>query len=454
MNCLFRCASSLQTIVSAGTSVGGCLGAALWIAPAQAQPVPTTLAPGVTDTVITSPENNPDQYNITGGVLSEGSAPNLFHHFQQFDVGTNDTATFVVPGQVENVINLIENVNPARVNGTLGLTGADANLYLVSPGGVIFGPGAQLALPADLTVTTADALLFDETQLAVVQSGEGFNAAGLTGAPSGHVFTVLEPNGIENQGALGLAANQSLTLLGGTVQNSGTITVPGGTVNLAAVPGGYTVRISRPGNLLSLEITPNATDLEPFEPTPIGPETFDPTDLPGMLTGGESDSGSELVKNPDGSFSVITAVQPETEGNGPNLSEVGTVVVQGAIDVSGTTGGDITLIGPRVALIGATLTAEGTAAGGTIQVGSLPIEVMPDVSTPANLETVFVYADRLTDISTSGITPQSSGGLVYIWSSDTTQYYGQVTAAGEGGTVLIDGVERQPVTPRPARPGR
>ncbi|MEO1590007.1 MAG: filamentous hemagglutinin N-terminal domain-containing protein [Cyanobacteria bacterium J06632_22] len=438
MNCLIRRALGIQ----AATALAASLGVALWTAPTLAD---TTLTPGATNTEITPIGET--RYEISGGERSAGPAPNVFHHFTQFDVGQGHEAIFVVPASIENVIGLIESADPARINGLLGLTGASSNLYLVSPGGVLFGPEAQLSLPADLMVTTADGLIFNETELVAVQSEGSFDATTLTGTPSAYVFTLLEPTAaIENQGTLEVGDNRSITFLAGNVQTSGSLIAPGGTINLAAVPGGYTVRLSRPGALLSLELTPNQADLPEFTPTPIGPETFGSATLPALLTGGSATSVGEIIENPDGSFSLVGTVTPETT-TGPNLDEVGTVVVQGRIDVSDTIGGGVSVVAPRVALIGADITADGSSVAGSIQIGSLPVTFQADA--PQNLDTVYIYGDRNTRLSASGLEPDSSGGLIYMWADNTVQYYGGAEVAGESSTLFIDaGVQLQRIVPR------
>lgn len=470
MNCLSQCAVSFRTAAATGLSLVIVLGTAS----AQAQ-TGTVLAPGATNTSVTpSATEAGNQYDITGGALSSGPGQNLIHHFEAFEVGENDTANFVVSGPVENVVSLIESSDPARINGTLKITGTEASLYLVSPSGVLFGSEVQLALPADLTVTTADALQFETTRLAVEQVDGSFDPTDATGTPSAFVFSALEPAAIENQGSLSLKPGQSLTMLAGTVRNVGTLSVPGGTVNLAAVPGGYTVRLSRPGSLLSLELTPNQPDLAPYNPSPIGPETFsatafDVTTLPDQLTGGSVASAGQMVENPDGSFSLVGAATQEAatvataetatvataRDSSPNLDEVGTVVVQGTVDVSGGVGGKVSVVAPRVALIGADVTAAGTQVGGSIQIGSLPVAaVASEGLAPQNMDSVYVYGDRQTQLSANGINADSSGGSVYVWANHTLQYYGQATAAGDYGTVFMDGgVRLDRIVPR-TRPAR
>ena len=434
----------------AATVIAASLSTVLGSAPALAQ-VSTTIVPGATNTTVT--ETVPGQYDIQGGALSDGAAPNLFHHFLHFDLVAGDQAIFRVSDTaIENVIGLIEpsrlgEFDPARINGMLGLTGAEANLYLVSPGGIIMGAQAQLALPADFTATTADGLFFDDAELSVFQSGEAFDASTLTGTPTAYDFTALDPEGIENRGDLAVNQDQSITLLAGNIQNTGTLTAPSGNVNLLATPGGYTVRLSRPGTLLSLELTPNQANLPEFIPTPIDPSTWTTSALPEMLTGGSATQVGRIIQNPDGSFSLVGTAPPVTI-DGPYFEEVGTVVLQGDVDVSDRIGGNISVIAPRIALIGADLNADGTATAGQIQIGSLPVDVR--AGAPLNLDTVYMYGDRRAQLSASGLRPDSSAGLVYIWADDTVQYYGGATVAGEDGTLFIDaGLDLQRIVPRP-----
>ena len=58
---------------------------------------PTTIAPATVDTSVAQQGN---EFIITGGQTSAGTDPNLVHQFQQFDLSTTDTATFVVTPDV------------------------------------------------------------------------------------------------------------------------------------------------------------------------------------------------------------------------------------------------------------------------------------------------------------------------------------------------------------------
>ncbi|WP_204101793.1 MULTISPECIES: hypothetical protein, partial [Spirulina sp. CCY15215] len=71
-------------------------------------------------------------------------------------------------------------------------------------------------------------------------NNQWFNAFGennyteLTGIPFQFAFDVSQPSAIINQGNLAVNVGQSLTLIGGTVINTGSLNAPNGTITLAA----------------------------------------------------------------------------------------------------------------------------------------------------------------------------------------------------------------------------
>ena len=77
---------------------------------------------------------------------------NVFHSFSQFNVNQGQTVTFQenAPNTLDNVISRVTGGNRSDINGTLRSTpGGHANLYLINPNGVVFGPNAKLDVPGD-----------------------------------------------------------------------------------------------------------------------------------------------------------------------------------------------------------------------------------------------------------------------------------------------------------------
>jgi hypothetical protein len=162
------------------------------------------------------------------------------------------------------------------INGLIQVAGGNANLYLMNPAGVIFGPNAMINVPGDFVVTTATGIGFGNDQW--------FNAVGsndyqtLVGNPSQFAFDLANPGAIFNGGNLTVGEGKNISLIGGTVLNTGTISAPGGDIAIAAIPGTSRVKISKAGNLVSLEVE--------LSRNPDKAQKINPLDLPTLLTEG------------------------------------------------------------------------------------------------------------------------------------------------------------------------
>ncbi|NJO20342.1 MAG: filamentous hemagglutinin N-terminal domain-containing protein, partial [Spirulinaceae cyanobacterium RM2_2_10] len=220
---------------------------------------------------------NGDRIDILGGSFS-GDGANLFHSFQQFGLDAGQIANFLANPSIQNVLARVVGGDPSVINGLLQLSGSDANLYLINPAGLVFGPSASLNVPGDFFATTATAIGFEPG--AWLEAFGTNDYAALIGTPSQFAFDGAIASAIINAGDLQVNPGQHLALLGGQVANTGTLSAPGGQVTVSAVPGTSLVRLSQPGQLLSLEIEPpRTTDGTPLPITPL--------DLPALLTASE-----------------------------------------------------------------------------------------------------------------------------------------------------------------------
>ena len=100
--------------------------------------------------------------------IGEGTdvGPNRFHSFREFNVGAGETVFFLNPAGILNIISRVTGSNESRIDGSL-VVGSEAevgaaNLYLLNPNGVIFGEGARLDIDGSLSVTTAEAISFED----------------------------------------------------------------------------------------------------------------------------------------------------------------------------------------------------------------------------------------------------------------------------------------------------
>ena len=97
---------------------------------------------------------------ITGGTRP-GSGPNLFHSFGEFGVPTNHVANFLNESGLttSNILGRVTGGNPSNIFGTIQTTGfGSANLFLMNPAGIVFGPNASLNVGGSVSFTTADYL--------------------------------------------------------------------------------------------------------------------------------------------------------------------------------------------------------------------------------------------------------------------------------------------------------
>lgn len=84
--------------------------------------------------------------------LGRQVGPNLFHFFDQFNISSGQSVTFDGPPNVHNVLARVTGGTPSAIDGTLACSIKSADLYLINPAGVVFGPGAALDLKGSFTV--------------------------------------------------------------------------------------------------------------------------------------------------------------------------------------------------------------------------------------------------------------------------------------------------------------
>lgn len=388
----------------------------------QAQSI--TPANDGTNTIVTPAGNRLD---ITGGTVS-GNGANLFHSFEQFGLTQGQIANFIANPQLQNILGRVVGNNPSIIDGLIQVSGGTPNLYLLNPAGIVFGPNASLNVPAAFTATTANGIGFGCSPAGT--GCEWFNATGsnnyaaLVGSPNGFNFSTNQAGAIVNAGNLAVASGQTLALIGGTVVNTGQLSAPDGQILIAAVLGQNFVRLSQPGNLLSLEFIP---------PSPSSsPPSSSSTSLAQLLTGGNLGNATGLTVNPDGSVRLVSSgvTIPTTAG---------TAIASGNLDTSGQTGGAIAVLGSQVGLVGASLNASGANGGGSVYVGG---DFQGQGTLPTARQT-FVSRDSTIN---SNALQTGNGGRVIVWADQNTTFAGTITArggalSGDGGFVEVSGKE-------------
>ena len=124
-------------LVISGAIIASCGESAL------AQITPDTTLGSENSTVTSTGEVD----SINGG-WARGA--NLFHSFQEFNIDEGRAAVFTNPVGIENILTRVTGANPSNIFGTLGVRGGNANLFLINPNGIIFGPSSRLAVGLSL----------------------------------------------------------------------------------------------------------------------------------------------------------------------------------------------------------------------------------------------------------------------------------------------------------------
>ena len=253
---------------------------------------------------------NRSEINIEGGIISEDGA-NLFHSFQEFGLDANQIANFISNPEINNILGRVVGGNPSVIHGLIQVLGGNSNLYLINPAGFVLFPGSSINVPGDFTLTTATGVGIGDNWL----NAFGVNDyQSLVGEPTSFAFDFPTSGTIINAGRLEVEAGNDLFLIGGSVFNTGTLTARGGNVAIVHVPGESLVRISQPGQLLSIEIDPPRDNQGQIVP-------FTPQDLPALLTGIEGSEATGLIVNEDGTVQSVVSgeVIPTDAGTYRNL---------------------------------------------------------------------------------------------------------------------------------------
>jgi filamentous haemagglutinin family N-terminal domain len=180
---------------------------------------------------------------------------NLFHSFGLFNLNASESATFTGPDSIENILGRVTGGMASHIDGLVRSTIPDANLFLLNPSGVLFGPNAQLDVQGSFHVSTADFIrLADGVRFNAMPSAED---ALLTTAPP-EAFGFLgekQPASITFVGDLSKGGTElwvpkgkTFSVIGGNIQTQYTLLgAETGEVNLVSVASAGEVGLEQEG---------------------------------------------------------------------------------------------------------------------------------------------------------------------------------------------------------------
>ncbi|MFO0699772.1 MAG: filamentous hemagglutinin N-terminal domain-containing protein [Nitrospira sp.] len=220
-----------------------------WFANSLAQDGPPITSSGLNTQInLSSPSPvGKIRHDITGGTRA---GTNLFHSFGDFNVPDKSIANFLNDTGLptDNILGRVTGGNISNILGTIQTTGfRNANLFLMNPSGIVFGPNASLNVGGSVTFTTANYLRLSDS----VRFNAAINTAAdalLSTAPvTAYGFLGSNPSAITIQGShLTRPEGTSISLVGGnlTIQSSiptngpvqsAIVSAPGGHIHLASV---------------------------------------------------------------------------------------------------------------------------------------------------------------------------------------------------------------------------
>ena len=283
---------------------------------------------------------------------------NVFHSFERFSVGEGRRVYFENPAGVARVFGRVTGDLRSDILGTLGVAGG-ADLFLLNPNGIVFGPNAQLDIAGSFVASTADRFTFAD--------GAAFNAI----APESSLLTVNVPLGVQfnnqpqnrpqgnliNQANLAVGPGQSLTLFGNVVTSSVALTAPDGNVQVL-------------GN--QVELVDRAGAMEPGGNTNLlvaaadGITIADVTDDALLFAPGTGEVVLRADANASGEGNITMLDRQDTlQTNGRNLTLFGNSLSLGALNTTAApqsasresgavaiTAGDITVSGIDASSVG------------------------------------------------------------------------------------------------------
>jgi filamentous hemagglutinin family protein len=325
------------TIASAYVSFANCV---------NAQITPDSTLPNNSSVTIQ------DNIRTIEGGTQAGS--NLFHSFKEFSVPTGSTAFFNNAAGIQNILSRVTGGSISNIDGLIKANGT-ANLFLINPNGIIFGPNTRLNIGGSFIGSTANSINFaDGTKFSATPSqdkplltitapiglGLGTNPGEIQVRGPGHEF-VYDDNIIKysdgkdpgrprpllktNVPGLEVESGKTLALVGGKVSvEGGVLKSPAGRIEIGSVASNGTVSlVSVPeGWKLGYEGAPSFADIQ-FS----GKSFLDTTGVGG---------GAIAVAGKNINFTSESIVRGDTLGdkNGGEISIVGENIVINQSDIS------------------------------------------------------------------------------------------------------------------------
>ncbi len=363
--------------------------------PASPSPPPATALP-------TAPQVTAGAASVVANgsqlTVTESTATAAIN-WNTFNIGSGAGVTFVQPSASSVILNRVLSADPSQIYGTMTANGI---VFLINPQGVLFGQGAEVNVGG---LVASSLNLSDKNLLA---GNWSFSASPNAGA-------------VSNAGSIRVTRGGFAALVGGKVDNTGSISAKLGSVVLAS--GSQVTLDFDDGGLLKVGVDQAALNALVANSGAIIADggriiltAKSANELLGTVVNNSGVLRAQGIGEREGQVWLLAA-DPLTDtgaiGAVANAHAVqggaGAVVSSGSIDVSGAVGGEVTLAGTSVTL-GGTIDANGSGGpAGHVLLNST--------------QATTLAAGSLIDVASSG-----AGGKLTVWSDGTTSALGTVDA--------------------------
>jgi filamentous hemagglutinin family protein len=352
--------------------------------------------------------------------LIHQSTPRAIIDWRRFGINSHEQVKFEQPSVRSATLN---RVTGDQLSVILGRMDANGQVLLVNPHGIIFGKSAQINV-GSLIASTANISNDNFMQGRLL-----FDQPGRPGA------------GVINSGSITAAEGGLVALVAPHVRNDGLIQARLGKVLMGAADT-FTIDLYGDG-LVNLALSDaSLAQLKDAQGQPIKSlisqeGTIDVGGGKAVLVTADAAKGMlDSIINMSGVILADSAVQEG--GRIVLLARGGNVDVSGNLSATGTTGGQIDVLGDAVHLFStAKLDVDGSYGGGVLHVGG----AYQGSGDTYRAQTTFIDAGAMLRANAK---LRGSGGEVVVWSNGETSYDGSIQArggaeAGDGGIVEVSG---------------
>ena len=348
-----------------------------------------------------------------------------------FSIGPGARVDIEQPSAGSAILNRVTGSAPSTLAGRLT---ANGEVYLVNPNGIAVAKGGTVRAGAFVAST------LDIDDGAFLAGRREFSGNGRSAA-------------VSNRGAIEIGPGGYAALIGGRIDNSGTISVPLGRIGLAA---GEAVTLDLSGDgFLSVAVPSEGSEdgalirhtgrlsadggRVEIRAATARQAARQAVNLSGVVEARTVSGRSGAVVlggGPGGTVAVSGRIEASAPRRAPAVAAP-TVAVSPRPAMRPEIGGTVEITGRGIVLAGAAIDVSGPGGGGVVRVGG-------DLRGGGELpRSVATSSDAATRIAADAL-DSGDGGRVIVWSDERTSFRGAVTArggpeGGDGGFVEVSG---------------